>query len=67
MKKRLSVFLVMWFVCFLLFLPGCKKKTGPAVKDLALLKMVPEDASGIFCVNVKRLTELEFFKEKISN
>ena len=67
MKKRLSVFLAMCFVCFLLFIPGCKKKTGPAVKDIALLKMVPEDVSGIFCVNVKRLTELEFFKEKISN
>lgn len=66
MKKRLSVLLVVSLICYLIVVPGCKKKPGTAVKDIALLKMVPEDASAIFCVNVKRLIELEFFKEKIS-
>ena len=67
MKKRLTVLLAMCFICFFLIVPGCKKKPGAAVRDIALLKMVPEDASGICCVNVNRLNELEFFKEKISD
>jgi hypothetical protein len=66
MKKNFFLLLTIGFTCFLLFLPGCRKKPGTAIKDIALLKMVPDDAAGIFYVNVKRLTELEFFEEKIS-
>lgn len=66
MKKKSLLLLTIGFTCFLLFVPGCRKKSGTAVKDIALLKIMPDDAAGIFCVNVKRLTELEFFKEKIS-
>jgi hypothetical protein len=66
MKKNLIKFLTPFFIFMLVIVPGCKKKSGPVVKDLALLKLMPGETSGIFCIDVKRLTVLEYYKEMIA-
>lgn len=66
-KSNVIKYLILVFIFVLLVVPGCKKKSGPVVKDIALLKLIPEDASALFCINVKRLTVLEYYKEMIAD
>lgn len=67
MKPNVIKSLLPFLILLLVVVPGCKKKKGPVVKDLALLKLIPEDATALFCINVERLTVLEYYNEMIAD
>lgn len=64
MKKIYAISVITFVVISLLAVPGCKKSPN-AGKDLALLKLVPMDAQGIVCANIKKALELDLFKKQV--
>ncbi|MCK4763887.1 MAG: hypothetical protein KAW12_16925 [Candidatus Aminicenantes bacterium] len=63
MKKLFVSLTVVFFALFLLLVSGCDNTPGAPKEELVLLKLVPGEAAGIFCVNVERAAALEITKD----
>ncbi|MEN8152559.1 MAG: hypothetical protein ABFR75_00925 [Acidobacteriota bacterium] len=65
MKRSISVSAIFVFALVMIFVTGCEdNKAGGISSDsgtLALYKMIPENATGFFAINVKKLTSLSVF------
>ncbi len=63
MKKTITITLSLMLTAFLAVNTGCgNKTTGPASSSgVSLYEMVPADASGVFTLNIKKLSSLSVF------
>ncbi len=63
----MALFPVFLIVVSLLNFTGCGSKTKPAASGIQnLLSFIPENATGIFTLNMKKIVQLDLFKEKIA-
>lgn len=67
MRKIVITSAVTFFVFSFLFFSGCGKAPAAAKEELSLLRLIPENAKGIFSMNVKQALELDIFKGKIDD
>jgi len=66
MKKLTTKLSVLFILIFFLIFSGCGKKTGTISNGkINLLSLIPENASGIFLINLEKITKLENFNEII--
>lgn len=64
MKKLTTKLSVLFILIFFLIFSGCGKKTGTISNGKTnLLSLIPENASGIFSINLEKITKLENFNE----
>lgn len=67
MKKLTTKLSVLFILIFFLIFSGCGKKSGTISNGKTnLLSLIPENASGIFSINLEKITKLENF-DKIVN
>ncbi len=67
MKKLTTKLSVLFILIFFLIFSGCGKKTGTMSNGkINLLSLIPENASGIFLVNLEKITKLENFNEIVN-
>lgn len=65
MKKLLTVLSISCLVVALMIFSACGKAEKAAKGELNLLTMIPEDASGIFIVNFKKIAGLPVYEQMI--
>jgi len=66
MRKRVFVLAITLMFSILLVVSGCGKKDGEtAGAEMDLYSMLPGNAMGVFSVNVKKMTNMDFFDKMI--
>lgn len=65
--KKLNVFFpVLLIIVAILNFPGCGSKAKSVTSGVEnLLSLIPENATGIFTMNLKKIVQLDLFKEKM--
>ena len=66
MRKRFLILTIIVLLSTLLVVPGCgKKESAASGMEMDLFSLLPDNAMGVFSVNVKKLTSMEFFDKMI--
>lgn len=67
MKKFNVSLAVLLMVVAVLNFPGCGSKTKPATSRVDnLFSLIPENATGVFAMNLKKIVQLDLFKEQMA-
>lgn len=67
MRKRFLMLSITVLAVTLLMIPGCGGEKGPAGEggEMALFSLLPDNATGVFSVNFKKIAQLEIFDKMI--
>jgi len=67
MKKRFLMLAITVLVATLLMIPGCGGEKAPAGGggEMELFSLLPDNAVGVFSLNLKKLAQLDFFDKMI--
>lgn len=67
MKKSFLMLSITMLAATLLMIPGCGGEKGPAGGggEMALFSLLPDNATGVFSVNFKKMAQLDFFDKMI--
>jgi hypothetical protein len=67
MRKRLLMLTITVLLSTLLMIPGCGGEKAPAGggEEMTLFSLLPDNAAGVFSVNLKKLAQLDLFDKMI--